>query len=83
MPVYRIIPLPLIKIEIDKGVMTYRINYGEKIWIPVYMWYLDGGGKRVLVDTGCYAEFVRDYRGLPAEEIQSFDDALNSIGLTY
>lgn len=81
MSTYRIVPLPLVKIEVDKGIFTYRMNYGEKIWVPIYMWYLEGGEKKVLIDSGVDAEFVRDHRGFPTETIQSFDDALISVGL--
>jgi glyoxylase-like metal-dependent hydrolase (beta-lactamase superfamily II) len=45
-------PLVLGTKEFDKGMMTYQFDYGTPYTIPIYGWYLEGGGKRVLVDTG-------------------------------
>jgi glyoxylase-like metal-dependent hydrolase (beta-lactamase superfamily II) len=45
-------PLVLGTKEFDKGMMTYQVDYGQPYTIPIYGWYLEGGGKRVLVDTG-------------------------------
>ena len=32
--------------------MTYQFDYGKPYTIPIYGWYLEGGDKRILVDTG-------------------------------
>lgn len=49
---YVIHPLVLGSKEFDKGMMTYQFDYGMTYTIPIYGWYLEGGGKKVLVDTG-------------------------------
>lgn len=36
----------------DKGMMTYQYGYGAPFTIPIYCWYLEGGDKKILVDTG-------------------------------
>jgi glyoxylase-like metal-dependent hydrolase (beta-lactamase superfamily II) len=36
----------------DKGMMTYQHDYGVPYTIPIYAWLLQGGGPRILVDTG-------------------------------
>ena len=36
----------------DKGMMTYQHGYGEPYGIPIYAWYLEGKGRKILVDTG-------------------------------
>ena len=82
MKTYRIVPLPTIKLEVDKGIFTYRMNHGTRIWVPIIMWYIEGADKRILVDTGGEARFAKEFRGLEAEEIMSFDRALESVGLS-
>jgi N-acyl homoserine lactone hydrolase len=36
----------------DKSMMTYQWGMGEEYTIPIYAWYLEGGDRRILVDTG-------------------------------
>ncbi len=36
----------------DKSMMTYQHDYGKKYTIPIYCWYIEGGDKKILVDTG-------------------------------
>ncbi len=36
----------------DQGMMTYQHAYGRPYTIPIYCWYLEGGDKKILVDTG-------------------------------
>ena len=36
----------------DKGMMTYQHDYGTPYTIPIYSWYLEGGDKKILIDTG-------------------------------
>jgi hypothetical protein len=36
----------------DHGMMTYQHAYGKPYTIPIYCWYLEGGDKKILVDTG-------------------------------
>ncbi len=36
----------------DKSMMTYQHGGGKPFTIPIYSWYLEGGDKKILVDTG-------------------------------
>jgi len=36
----------------DKGMMTYQHDYGIPFTIPIYCWYLEGGDKKIIIDTG-------------------------------
>src|SRR5574342_8529 len=78
---YQIRPLPLTNIELDMSAMTYRFNYGRKEFLPCYCWYIEGADKRILVDTATEAKFAKEFRGIHAEEIAPFEDALAGLGL--
>jgi glyoxylase-like metal-dependent hydrolase (beta-lactamase superfamily II) len=78
---YQIRPLPLANIELDMSAMTYRFNYGKKKFLPCYCWYIEGADKHILVDTATDAKFATEFRGIPAEKIASFEDALAGVGL--
>ncbi len=81
MATYCIRPLPIAEIEIDMGTITYRINNGRKIWAAIYSWYIEGGDRPILVDTGAEASFMRDFRGFRTKEIRSFEESLSKLGL--
>jgi len=49
---YRIHPIVLGTKIFDKTMMTYQHGQGEPYAIPIYAWYLEGGDRTVLVDTG-------------------------------
>jgi len=36
----------------DKSMMTYQYGGGATYTIPIYCWYLEGGDRKILVDTG-------------------------------
>jgi len=52
MSTYRIHPIVMGTKVFDKGMMTYQHDYGKPYTIPIYCWYLEGGDKKILVDTG-------------------------------
>jgi N-acyl homoserine lactone hydrolase len=81
MNTYKIKPLALSIIELDKAVFTYRFNYGVKIRVPIIAWYIEGADKHILVDTSADARLATEFRGFPAEEITSFEEALAGLGL--
>jgi len=78
---YKIRALPLASIELDKAVLMYRFHYGQKIHVPMVMWYIEGADKNILVDTASDAKLATEFRGLPAKEIMPFEEALASVGL--
>ena len=81
METYRIRPLPLSIMELDMAILTYRFNYGKTIRVPNTAWYIEGADKHILVDTAADAKLTTEFRGYPAEEIATFEDALSGLGL--
>lgn len=80
---YSIHPLVVGANETDQGVMTYLHDYGERIWIPIYVFYLKGGDKNILVDTGLEQFMVPDEVGETyGFQVLEFEDALATVGLT-
>jgi N-acyl homoserine lactone hydrolase len=49
---YRIHPIVVGTKVFDQSMMTYQHGYGKTYTIPIYVWYLEGPGPRILVDTG-------------------------------
>jgi len=49
---FRIHPIVMGTKIFDKSMMTYQYGQGETYVIPIYCWYLEGGNKKILVDTG-------------------------------
>ena len=52
MNTYKIHPIVMGTKVFDKGMMTYQHDYGTPYTIPIYCWYIEGGDKKILVDTG-------------------------------
>ena len=78
---YEIIPLVLADLETDKSDMMYLMERGVMIHIPVVSFYIKGGDKRILVDTGASAEIISKYHSAPVRDVQSFEAALDKHGL--
>ncbi len=80
---YTIHPLVVGINETDQGVMTYLRDYGKRIYLPIYAFYLKGGGQNILVDTGL-AEFIApaDVEQKCGFAVMEFEAALASVGLT-
>jgi len=49
---YHIHPIVMGTKVFDKSMMTYQHGTGEEYTIPIYCWYLEGGDKKIIVDTG-------------------------------
>lgn len=80
---YRIHPIVMGTKVFDKGMMTYQQGYGTPYTIPIYCWYIEGGDKKILVDTGEMQPIVSEERekaiGGP---IRTFEAGLAAYGLT-
>ncbi|MBN1856471.1 MAG: N-acyl homoserine lactonase family protein [Dehalococcoidia bacterium] len=81
LPVYRIRPLPLASVSQFRNSFTYRFNDGVRFELPIFAWYIEGGAQKVLVDTGANAYHMKKYRNFEAMDINTFDDALQKVGL--
>ncbi|MFP4085038.1 MAG: N-acyl homoserine lactonase family protein [Desulfonatronovibrio sp.] len=79
---YRIHPLVIGTKRFDKSMMTYQHGYGTPYIIPIYCWYLEGGNRKILVDTGemsplCSQDREKDLGG----HIYTFEKGLSTVGL--
>ena len=79
---YVIHPLVVGANETDQGIMTYLKGYGKRIYLPIYVFYLEGGPEKILVDTGLEQFMVppgmEEQYGL---KVLEFEDALATYGL--
>lgn len=79
---YVIHPLVVGANETDQGIMTYLKGYGKRIFLPIYVFYLEGGPEKILVDTGLEQFMVPP--GMEEEyglKVLEFEDALATYGL--
>ena len=67
----------------DKGMMTYQHDYGKPYTIPIYCWYIEGGDKKILVDTGEMSPVKSEAREAAiGGRIYTFEEGLARWGLT-
>jgi glyoxylase-like metal-dependent hydrolase (beta-lactamase superfamily II) len=79
---YKIHPIVMGTKAFDKGMMTYQSGYGEPYTIPIYCWYLEGGDKKVIVDTGEYSPLISKERERAiGGKIYTFEEGLAKWGL--
>lgn len=82
MTLFRIHPIVMGTKLFDKSMMTYQHNQGKPYCIPIYAWYLEGGDRNILVDTGEMNPIRSDDRekaiGGP---IHTFEEGLGLYGL--
>lgn len=52
MGLYKIHPIVVGTKIFDKSMMTYQHGTGQTYTIPIYCWYIEGGDRNILVDTG-------------------------------
>ncbi len=82
MPAYKIHPIVLGTKLFDKGMMTYQHDYGKPYAIPIYSWYLEGGDKNILVDTGEMSPIQSEDREKKiGGKIYTFEEGLGKWGL--
>lgn len=77
---YVIHPISLMRVEFPKPKMTYLLNFGQRIPIGIYIWYLEGGERNIIVDAGVAPErlIARNYK---VEPIQTLAQGLGRVGL--
>ncbi|OCC15178.1 metallo-beta-lactamase family protein [Dissulfuribacter thermophilus] len=82
-PIYKIHPIVVGTKIFDKGMMTYQYDYGKEYTIPIYSWYIEGGDKRILVDTGLIGVIQSEDRERAiGGKIYTFEEGLSLYGLT-
>ena len=79
---YKIHPIVMGTKVFDKGMMTYQYDYGTPYTIPIYCWYLEGGDKQILVDTGEMSPLQsKDREKAINGKIYTFEEGLGRWGL--
>jgi N-acyl homoserine lactone hydrolase len=77
MTLYKIHPIVMGTKVFDKSMMTYQYGNGVSYTIPIYCWYLEGGDKKVLVDTGEMSPIQSEDREKAiGGKIYTFEDGL-------
>jgi len=80
---YKIHPIVMGTKIFDKGMMTYQHAYGQPYTIPIYCWYLEGGGQNILVDTGEMSPIRSESREKAiGGKIYNFEEGLALWGLS-
>lgn len=74
-------PLPIFTTTIDKSIMTYLMNMGQIITTTVYIYYIEGPDKKIIVDTGGSAETTIKM-GVPSEQLSSPEVELGKFSLS-
>lgn len=79
---YKIHPIVVGTKIFDKGMMTHQHDYGREYTIPIYVWYLEGGDKKILVDTGLMGVIQSEEREKAiGGKIHTFEEGLARWGL--
>lgn len=82
MNIYKIHPIAMGTKVFDKSMMTYQHNNGTNFTIPIFSWYLEGGEKKILVDTGEMSPIQSEEREKAINgKIFQFEEGLAKFGL--
>ena len=82
MNTYKIHPIVMGTKVFDKSMMTYQHGGGTEYTIPIYCWYIEGGDKKILVDTGEMKPIQSEAREKAiGGKIYSFEEGLAKWGL--
>ena len=82
MSTYKIHPIVMGTKIFDKSMMTYQHGNGETYTIPIYSWFIEGGDKKILVDTGEISPVISDSREKSIHgKIYTFEEGLSKWNL--
>jgi len=82
MATYKIHPIVMGTKVFDKSMMTYQANNGIEFTIAIYCWYIEGGDKKILVDTGERHPIQSESREKAiGGKIYTFEEGLKKWGL--
>lgn len=81
---FQIHPLYVARLFADMGTFNYLNFSGEKRWFPIYIWVIEGGGKKIVVDAACDAEEMQKASTLklPFENVITIEEALKRFNLS-
>lgn len=74
-------PIPVVRALYHKALMTYGLGFDDLTPMYIYLWYIDGLEKRVVVDTGATVENPRIATFPNVEKIQSVEEGLAKVGV--
>lgn len=80
---YTVKPLILGTIAADKSGFTYMAFPGTPIKLEVVAFLIEGAPKKILVDTGSWANLMAKYWPGEGEDYQTLQEALQKEGLTF
>jgi len=80
--IYKIHPIVMGAKIFDKGMMTYQYDYGKPFIIPIFSWYIEGGEKTILIDTGELRPRTSTEIERAIGKVYSFEEGLSKYGLT-
>ncbi|MCP4347989.1 MAG: N-acyl homoserine lactonase family protein [Desulfobacterales bacterium] len=80
---YKIHPIVMGTKVFDKSMMTYQHGSGKQYTIPIYCWYIEGGDKKILIDTGEMSPIQSEDREKSVGgKIYTFEEGLSRWNLT-
>lgn len=79
--IYKIHPIVTGAKIFDKGMMTYQHDYGKPFVIPIFSWYIEGGDKNILIDTGEFAPRSSTEIEKAIGKVYTFEEGLAKYGL--
>jgi glyoxylase-like metal-dependent hydrolase (beta-lactamase superfamily II) len=80
---FKIHPIVIGTKVFDKSMMTYQYGNGQEYTIPIYCWYLEGGDRKILVDTGEMSPIQSENREKSiGGKIYTFEEGLARWNLT-
>lgn len=74
---YTIIPMPISILSIDKSMMTYRRNMGQRFEMPCFFWYIKGAPTLKYLDSGWCAQLGITASLMAQIGTTAFDDILD------
>jgi glyoxylase-like metal-dependent hydrolase (beta-lactamase superfamily II) len=77
------IPLFFLDAELEKPKMTYLFNFRQSFFIYFYVWLIEGGSERILIDGGANIEMSLA-RGRTKEDVthvQTLEEGLGKLNL--
>ncbi len=80
--VYKIHPVAVGVRILPKCAMTYYFDCDRTMYLPVFMWYIEGGSKKIIVDTGTMDPFKTNEVRRELGETYTFEEALEKFDLT-
>lgn len=77
---YKIYPIEVGLIGVTKATMTFNCQADLGFWVPILAFYIEGGGRKILVDTGCVDD--PNFHGFSLEGVgpQGVIKGLASVG---